>query len=242
MFSSLKNYLYRHLFSIAPESLRQIYFRTKVLVPKKVLTQKFSEAIEFLKHNGPINDYLEFGVFRGDSLICMYQALKQHKINHSRLFGFDSFEGLPEIKDKYDKKLPWQKGEFVSALATTRGNLNRAHVNWNRVFLIKGYFNNTLNKNLIDKHNLKSASIIMIDCDLYSSAREALDFCASMINDRTIIFFDDWAAGGEKLAFNKMLKANPDLIAQEFGSYVHSEQKNPYTAKIFLVTRKKRKN
>jgi len=57
----------------------------------------------------------------------------------------------------------------------------------------------------------------MIDCDLYSSAKQALDFCAPLIVGQTIIFFDDWGGGtsldkenlGEKRAFLEFLQANP---------------------------------
>ena len=39
----------------------------------------------------------------------------------------------------------------------------------------------------------------MIDCDIYSSARTALDFCGPLIRDRAVLVFDDWPgdAGGE---------------------------------------------
>ncbi|KKS95137.1 MAG: hypothetical protein UV73_C0022G0001 [Candidatus Gottesmanbacteria bacterium GW2011_GWA2_43_14] len=248
MISSLKTFLYRRLFALAPKRIQELYFQSKVLVPKEELTQKFTEAIAFLKKSGPLGDYLEFGVFRGDSLVCMYQALTKQKVKNSRLFGFDSFEGLPEIKDENDRLLPWQKGEFISSLEATRRNLNQARVDWQRVFLIKGFFNKTLNKKLINRYKLKRVSIIMIDCDLYSSAKEALDFCVPLIKDRVIIFFDDWLtdtdnkemAVGEKLAFEQMLQANPKLTVREFGTYTHLGQKKPPTAKIFLVKRSRK--
>lgn len=247
MFTLLKTFLYKRLFAIAPKIIQEFYFQSKVLVPKEELTQKYSKALAFLKKSGSLGDYLEFGVFRGDSLICMHQVLKKHNVKNMRLFGFDSFEGLPEITDKNDKLLPWQKGEYISTLEKTKRNLDRAQVDWTRVFLIKGFFSKTLNKQLVNKYKLKKASIIMIDCDLYSSAKEALDFCVPFIKDRAIIFLDDWQTDennrdkniGEKLAFERMLKANPQFSAKEFGSYSHTEQKKAYTAKIFLVTRKK---
>ncbi len=71
----------------------------------------------------------------------------------------------------------------------------------------------------------------MIDCDFYSSAKEALNFCGPLIQDEVMIFFDDWDAGigladrdlGEKAAFDEFLREHPDLSAQEFGTYYHTE-------------------
>ncbi len=75
----------------------------------------------------------------------------------------------------------------------------------------------------------------MIDCDLYLSTKEALDFCGPLIQDVAIIFFDDWHAReldkrdmGEKRAFEEFLKENPQFIVESIGSY------HP-NAEVFLV-------
>jgi hypothetical protein len=60
-----------------------------------------------------------------------------------------------------------------------------------------------------------------------------------------LIFFDDWGGGaeldksdlGEKKAFDEFLKDNPQLNAEEFGSYHHTEIESRPVAKIFLVTK-----
>ena len=82
----------------------------------------------------------------------------------------------------------------------------------------------------------------MIDCDIYSSTKIALDFCAPLIQEQAIIFFDDWNSCnlaaqnlGEKLAFDEFLNKNPDLTAEELGSYTKDAEWD--TSKIFLVSR-----
>ena len=88
----------------------------------------------------------------------------------------------------------------------------------------------------------------MIDCDLYSSAKEALNFCGPLILDEAIIFFDDWAGPletsladeqkGEKRAFDEFLQEHPQLKAVRFGTYYHTElgDSAPESA-IFRVSR-----
>lgn len=62
----------------------------------------------------------------------------------------------------------------------------------------------------------------MIDCDIYSSARTALGFCAPLIQNWAVVLFDDWNSGGlaakglgERGAFEEFMAGNPDLQAKE---------------------------
>jgi O-methyltransferase len=55
----------------------------------------------------------------------------------------------------------------------------------------------------------------MVDCDIYTSARDALAFVEPMIGDYAVMLFDDWHAGGlaeqnlgEKRAFDEFLRRN----------------------------------
>ncbi|MBI4130146.1 class I SAM-dependent methyltransferase, partial [Candidatus Roizmanbacteria bacterium] len=190
-------------------------------------------------------DYLEFGVFNGTSMLCMHRALKKLGISSVRMFGFDSFEGLPTITHSGDTVLHWHSGQFKSTLPDTKRNLDQGGVDWKKVFLIKGWYDKTLNNTLIQKHHIANASIIMIDCDLYSSTKTALNFCRPLINKEAIILFDDWDSGenlaeknvGEKKAFDEFLHDNPHFSAEEFGSYYHTELEGTPESKIFLVKR-----
>jgi hypothetical protein len=65
---------------------------------------------------------------------------------------------------------------------------------------------------------IREASVIMVDCDLYASARTALHFSADLIVDEAVVFFDDWADAelaakglGERRAFEEFQAANPAL-------------------------------
>src|SRR5581483_4312670 len=97
--------------------------------------ESFDDRNEFYSHiyktlvGGVPIDYLEFGVYRGES-IRQWSTLSHNKC--SRFFGFDSFEGLPES---------WRstqgRGHF-----NTNGNFPQ--IDDSRVHFIKGWFDTTV--------------------------------------------------------------------------------------------------
>ncbi|NJO43420.1 MAG: hypothetical protein HC769_29725 [Cyanobacteria bacterium CRU_2_1] len=209
------------------------------LLPVDLLKAKQREALQYLiekQGTDSLGDYLEFGVFTGTSLSCMYQILQELNLDHIRLFGFDSFEGLPESAATEDDNT-WNPGDFKFGYEFTKGILTQRGIDWNRTFLTKGWFCNTLTPEFIQQHEIKKASVIMVDCDLYSSTQDVLKFCMPLIQDRAIVFFDDWNSNklaeknlGEKKAFDEYLAEHPHYAIEEFGCYTdHSA--------VFVVSR-----
>jgi predicted O-methyltransferase YrrM len=231
-------------------SLESLELRHKVrnrirLVPEKALTDKYIEILQLLANRNGVSslgDYLEFGVYNGTSLTCMHKVLDELGYGGIRLFGFDSFEGLPDTAMQDDDG-HWYPGQFYCDYETTRKVLSLENVDWNRTFLIKGWFGDTLTDDLIRNYNMTQASVIMIDCDMYLSAKEALDFCAPLIQKEAVILFDDWYSGnrladrnlGEKRAFDEFLMENPAFNAKALNSYTDN-------AKVFLITQSKSTN
>jgi hypothetical protein len=120
-------------------------------------------------------DYLEFGVFEGASLARVAERNKEATV---RLFGFDSFEGLP---------FDWN-GENPKGMFSTSGRLPR--IADDRIQLIKGWFEQTLPAFLIDYRPQKQLWI-HIDADLYGSAMAALTLLNPHIGPGCIIVFDE---------------------------------------------------
>ena len=191
------------------------------------------QAIEHLQRYLPdqaIGDYVEFGVSRGTSLACVHRALNRKGLSHVRLFGFDSFEGLPPEAANEG----WKPGAFKSTLPATRRYLTAAGVDWNRVALVRGWFNDTLNPETRARLNLHRVSLIMVDCDTHSSSRDALWFSRSLIQDRAIVFLDDWEThenAGQQRAFQQFLTEFPEFSAESLPTYAP-------LARTFLVTRR----
>ena len=146
--------------------------------------RQVKENKDFLKNKL----FLEFGVFRGNSILEYYSAYLENDINPI-YFGFDAFEGLPE--EKFDQYTPWKTGDF-----NLDGNINPELLNKNGMEIVKGWFNETLNEKTLTKFGKKKAGLVHIDCDIYTSTLEVLEFLVvnDLLVDGTIIVYDDWGA------------------------------------------------
>ena len=124
--------------------------------------------------------WMEFGVYKARTL------LEIAKYTTDTVYGFDSFEGLPEewVKSS-DRILP--KGCFNDI--NIPDILHK--INGKNVCLVKGMFQDTLSTFL--SKNQETASLIHIDCDLYSSTKYVLDTLVqhNRIVSGTIIMFDE---------------------------------------------------
>jgi hypothetical protein len=114
--------------------------------------------------------WLEFGVASGNTINYI------SRFTNSKVYGFDSFEGLPE---------KWRDG-FDKGAFNRNGNLPNVNTN---VELIKGWFNETL-LNFIQTQD-KKVSFIHMDADLYSSTKYILDTLKDYIDKDCIIIFDE---------------------------------------------------
>ena len=122
-----------------------------------------------LQHK-PNTLWLEFGVFSGNTINYI------SKFTNDKVYGFDSFEGLPE---------KWRDG-FDKGAFNRDGNLPEVNSN---VGLVKGWFNETL-PYFIQTHN-KKISFIHIDVDLYSSTKYIFHVLKDYIDIDCIIVFDE---------------------------------------------------
>jgi predicted O-methyltransferase YrrM len=212
------------------------------LVPEAELCQLLARGLrELIRREGSaaLGSYLEFGVYNGTSLLCMYRELEALGLDHVRLFGFDSFQGLPPEAAMEDEGR-WQPGQCHSPLEFTTAVLASEGVDWRRVSLVPGWYNDTLKPEARQTLGIAKASVIMIDCDLYSSSKQALDFCAPLIGEHALILFDEFHPRGldgkyvgERRAFDEFMRENPAFTCEPFGKYA------PRT-ETFLLTRKRR--
>ncbi|MGH9328694.1 MAG: TylF/MycF/NovP-related O-methyltransferase [Terriglobia bacterium] len=202
-------------------------------------------------------DYLEFGVFRGHSFIQAFSTIRtvhrdwsmerthspEHRArlqkvwNKMRFFAFDSFQGLPEPDGLDRHTSDFAKGHYAYAMDNFLNDLERSKVDLEKVVAVPGWFEDTCTEETIKKYNMKAASIVHIDCDLYESAKTVLRFIEPLLVDGTVLIFDDWYCFrgnpelGEQRAFREWTQGKPDWLFTEY-------QKEGATRNSFIANRK----
>lgn len=165
----------RH-FAQSPEAIQ---FVKKYLSKSKKL-QSDAEVIRFASDAVKIANgaFVEMGVCTGKT-VNFIAALNPHSI----IYGFDSFEGLPEDWIRQDRV--FKKGTFSFKDGTYIPPV------LHNVRLYKGWFKESLptfkSKILKDR----PIAFLHIDCDIYSSTKEVFDILGDNIIPGTIIVFDE---------------------------------------------------
>lgn len=193
-----------------------------------------SYAFELAAKSGLDGPYMEFGAYNGSSFISAWHACRNalknpvpgQKMSMQKMFAFDSFEGLPELTDddEYGNYKVFEKGQYAFDEKSFLSRLKDNGVDLDYISTIPGYFDKTLTDDLKKKLNLEKAMIIHIDCDLFSSAVTVLGFIEDLIQDGSILLFDDYFCykghpeKGVRGAFRKWLAAS-DYIATPYMNY-----------------------
>jgi len=141
-------------------------------------------------------DYLEFGVYTGSSFAhsirCYKSSSKLVTYRKSMNFiGFDSFEGFGELTED-DKHAFYQDENFETSYDRVYRRIKSVTANKISFKLVKGFFEDTVGKNLPSQYGCKKAAIVFIDSDTFSSAKTALGFCSSIIQEGTYLILDDY--------------------------------------------------
>lgn len=176
-----------------------------------------TEVINQLRSTG--GDIYEFGVYRGKSLREIVDLFNNHSLPSGRVFGFDSFEGLPAEADGVTPHPEWTQGHFHAGKGVGEGSIDNlpsklqdeliAAYGKNKCQLIVGFYDR-LSPFDIYICEMSTASFIHIDCDLYISAYQALDFMFgnALVKSGTVIRFDDMKEindeQGEKKAWREI--------------------------------------
>ena len=155
------------------ESVEQTQKPLRLPMPlaKDLVTR--SDLIDYAAQNVTLEGlWLEFGVYKGKSI----RKIAGH--TRADIYGFDSFEGLPE-----DWVLSYCRGDF-----SLQGRMP-ADLPAN-VKLLKGRFCETLPAFL--EIHAQPVAFLHVDCDLYSSTKTVLTCLRNRLTAGSIILFDEF--------------------------------------------------
>jgi len=164
-------------------------------------------------------DCFQFGVYTGVGPKCICEKLAEVDVQFGRFVGFDSFTGLPpeaaKIAPEQMEGDHWKPGAFSAA--DTLGEYNRERlleqirttIAYPDTVLVPGMFEDSLTEELAA--TMRPAMFVDIDCDLYISARQCLEWMAKhkLWFPGTVVRYDDWKGtpeweGGESLAHKEV--------------------------------------
>lgn len=152
-------------------------------------TAVFELALSKVVGSKPL--YLEFGVFKGESLRWWSEHLPHPD---ATIVGFDSFQGLPE---------DWQHDRRTGHFTTDGPPI----INDDRISFRVGWFEETLPEFKMPDHD---QLIINIDSDLYSSAVTVLTWAEPYLRPGTLVYFDEFPDRDHELrAYNEFVERSP---------------------------------
>ena len=180
------------------------------------------KAFSAISVNGIEGDYLEFGVAHGKTFWAAWKASRTLGLA-PHLWAFDSFEGLPEPDSEVDAGHPsWQKGRYAVAQDRFRTNLRSMGVADDEITVVPGFFSDSLASKERDVLPTRVA-LAYVDCDMYTSTVDVLDYLKDVVTTGSIVAFDDWfcwssiGRSGEQIALDELEQSLPEL---QFNPYL----------------------
>ena len=187
----LKSYLGRFFVSIKylPKWFTRYFFIHGIIAEERTMLSKarLDNLYSLCKSNLPLGDFVECGVAKGGSLAFLTWLSEERNV-----WGFDSFEGMPELTDEDENdgsnwvgyKCSGEKGE-KEVIETFR----RFSVSMKNVKIVKGWFENVLQTHL---SSIKSIAILRLDNDWYKSTKYCLETLYDLVPKGGIIIIDDY--------------------------------------------------
>ncbi len=175
---------------------------------------------------------VECGVFKGAGLMswALFSDMLEPVNLTRRIYGFDTFEGFPNVSEK-DKNLLRNPGtgDLKAEVYDELGELinaydkNRFLGHISKVNLVKGDVAKTIPE-FIDKNQHLMVSLLFLDMDLYEPTKVAIEYFVPRMPKGSIIAFDEldnpiWP--GETLALLETLGINKlELKRLDFDPYI----------------------
>ena len=131
-------------------------------------------------------DIVECGVYQGDGIVTIAAHVESLR-SPKRVWGFDSFEGLPEPSEFDGSHPAAARGWFGdTSLEAVQGLVD--HFGYTqRITLVPGFFRDTCRA-----AEVAAISVLVLDCDLYGSYLDALNCFYDLVAPGGVVVLDEY--------------------------------------------------
>jgi len=159
--------------------------------------QRFLARYELMKLVQDIPGAIcELGVCSGNGLMSLIHChnVLQPTYRYREFYGFDTFEGFPNVHENDIKDIVWQKGDFCNESYDRLTSIIDIHNNYyylpTNVQLIKGDVTKTVPEFLKDNRHV-IVSLLYLDMDIYEPTKVAIKEFLPRMAKGSIIAFDE---------------------------------------------------
>jgi hypothetical protein len=158
----------------------------------------FRNAFRLLDFNEIPGDFCEFGCNTAVTFRLAHEGLTQRENPLARhMWAFDSFAGLPAQRGEFDAHPVWVEGTLVTSLEDFRRLCGEYGIPPGAYTAVPGFYADSL----ATASEPAEVALAHVDCDLYTSAVEVMDWLAPRMRNGMIVAFDDYfCASADQLA------------------------------------------
>ena len=173
----------------------------------RMIFEALTQGVCYVYNNPVEGDIAEFGTGMGFSAVTLSKAMAEYQrvfgehlrrsgLDSKTLYLFDSFQGLPPPTDPVDVDSPtvksgrWSEGAYRGLSPEELAELCAPFYDRSQLRVMEGWFSKTLRQ----VPPTTRFAMVHLDCDLYASTIEVLDylFGQRFVVDGCAIYFDDW--------------------------------------------------
>ena len=156
-------------------------------------------------------DLYQFGVYTAGGLKAWVDAIPELNLSFTgQIWGFDSFDGMPfeanasaYQSERHLRDPAWQQGGLNARTRMGAPDWPSLHAQLvrnigfepARTHLVRGFYNESLASGaaFARRAGMRPAFLLDIDCDLFSSSKQALEFMllAGLLVPGTFVYYDD---------------------------------------------------
>jgi Macrocin-O-methyltransferase (TylF) len=159
----------------------------------RIRLRSLRECCESVLRDVIPGDFVETGIWRGGACIMMTAVLAAYGETERKVWGFDSFQGLPPPDDEV---YPSDRGDqlhrfpqLAVSLEEVTENFRRVGLWSDQVRLVKGWFKDT-----VPAAGVEKIAVLRLDGDLYESTIQVLEGFYSRLSVGGFCIVDDFGA------------------------------------------------